>query len=860
MHRVFAGVLAMWLPLAAADRADFFELRVRPVLAKNCLACHAQAKMGGLELTSAEGRAKVITPGHPEQSKLIAAIRGAGGKKMPPGGTLSEKEIGDLESWVKDGAFWPEAAAGKKADLWSLAPVGQVAPPEVRDSGWVRTAVDRFVLAKLEARNLRPVEAADKRTWLRRATFDLHGLPPTPEEMQAFLADGSPQAQAKALERLLASPRYGERWARYWLDITRYADDTILGPTPWAWHYRDWVVRAFNDDMPYDLFLKAHLAADLLPGVDNQQLLPALTPFLDPSGEFTDDDRVDMLGRGFLGLTLGCAACHDHKYDPVPTRDFYSLFGVFKNTRNREVPLAPQAIVEDYQRRKEKLTEIEASLTEFQAAASQQVGEMLAAQTAEFLLATAGYPQKDLDAETLERWNQLLARPARQHRFLDKWLELTARKAGEAELRAEGERLEEIALDLIRRKKAADDYNKAIALGAKNSRDLGMRTGKTMNRDEFMFWQDLMAIGNPRAVLVQPDAESDGIYRYRGEKAERFLTPAMRAYLDELRARVKQAKAELPPMYPHLMVIEDVEEPKNYHVYVRGNPENLGEEAPRQFLSALAEGKPAPFRKGSGRLELAEAVANRNNPLTARVFVNRVWAYHFGRGIVSTPSNFGQNGARPTHPELLDWLAAGFMQNGWSVKWLHRQMMLSATYGLKAEYAAANQQADPDNRLLWRYSRRRLDVEALRDSMLFVTGALEEKLGGEPRPFGLDNQRRSIYGHINRQRPDTLLGLFDFPNPNVTSEERVNTTVPLQRLFLLNSDFAMQYAERLAARLTDARPNDDAGRIRLAYQLLFQREPQAWELERGLNYLEKQGRWPLYAQALMSSNEFLYVD
>lgn len=852
MQQVPVILVALALPLAAVDRAEFFELRVRPVLARHCMACHAQAKMGGLELTNAGSRAKVIVAGKPESSRLIAAVRHADTKlKMPPTGKLEDREIADLTLWVKDGAFWPEPAVAKgKSDLWSLQPIRKPEPPAVKDAAWPRTTIDRFILAKLEARNLKPAGFADDRTWLRRASFDLHGLPPTPEEMRG----GSREA---LVDRLLASQRYGERWARYWLDIARHADDNIVGATPWSYPYRDWVIRALNEDMPYDRFLKAHLAGDQL---GDDKLLPALTPFLDPSGEFTDDDRVDVVGRGFLGLTLGCAACHDHKYDPIPTRDYYSLLGVFKNTRNREVPLASDATVAEYKRRKEHLTDIEGSLKEFQTAASQQVGEMLAARTTEYLLAAAGYAQPDLDEQTLERWRKLLARPTRQHRFLDTWLELVGRKAPEAELRREAARLEDIALDLIRRKKAADDYNKAIALGSVNSRDLGMRVGRTMDRNEFMFWQDLMAVGNPRAGLVQPDAEADGVYRYTGTGVERFLTEPMRAYLAELRDRAQAAKAQLPPLYPHLKVIEDVEEPKNLQVFIRGNPQNLGPEAPRQFLSALCEAEPKPFAKGSGRLELAEAIASAKNPLTARVIVNRVWAYHFGRGIVATPSNFGQNGARPTHPELLDWLAASFIEQGWSLKWLHREIMLSAVYALASDYAGENQQADPDNRLLWRYPRRRLDVEALRDSVLFVSGALEEKVGGEPLPFDAKNHRRSIYGHISRQRPDAMLGLFDFPNANVTSEERVTTNVPLQRLFLLNSDFILRYAQRLAARISEAAPNDEMGRVRLAYQLLFQRPPNETELRTGIHYLQGGRRWQLYAQALLGSNEFLYVD
>jgi mono/diheme cytochrome c family protein len=878
MRWVTVFLLAPLTAAAAGEPADFFELRVRPVLARYCHACHTRSKLGGLEITSREAllqggkRGAAILPGNPTESLLIRAVRKNGDVKMPPQGRLTDREIEDLELWIKAGAPWPETPGAASAQttgeyaitaeqraFWSFQPIRRPAPPAVRNSAWPRTAMDRFVLAKLEEKGLRPVEPADRRTWLRRVTLDLTGLPPTPEEALAFERDSAPDARARVVERLLSSPRYGERWGRFWLDVMRYANDTMYGKPPAFDRYRDWVIQAFNDDLPMDVFLKAHLAGDLLPDA-GRDLRPALTPFVDTSSEFADDDRVDLVGRGFLGLTLQCAQCHDHKYDPVPTQDFYSLMGVFRSTRPREIPLAPAPVVEEHRRLRQAADEADQAVKEFVSAETARLMRNLAENTAAYLLAARGAgPAEGLDPETLARWRRYLRQPVKPHPFFRTYESLPERDG--AALRVEALRLEKLILEVLAEKGRVDEYNRMLTAGVEVQRMLGEVEGRTMARDRYMLWQDLCARGNPQAALSGPDARVDGVLYYRPEQLSRFLPPAARRQLAALQARAAELKQRVPPPYPYLSAIEDVPTPVNLRVHVRGSAENLGPEAPRRFLRILSDGEPAPFRQGSGRLELAEAIASPRNPLTARVLVNRVWEWRFGKGLVRTPGNFGQTGERPTHPELLDYLAGRLIDQGWSLKRLHREMLLSSVYALSAARSAAEDASDPDNRLLWRFARRRLDVEALRDSMLAVSGTLDPAAGGAPLPLDAANRRRTVYAFISRQRLDPLLAAFDFPNPNLTSEQRVPTTVPTQRLFLLNGEFMDRQAQALSSRAKTETDGSAEARLRRLYALAYQRAPEPAEVARGLRFTAAgEEAWAHFAQVLLAANEFLYIE
>jgi mono/diheme cytochrome c family protein len=858
--------LSLWLLLlggsaAAADPGEFFETHVRPVLAKNCFGCHTSTHMGGLQLDSREhalqggNSGAAIVPGHADQSLLIQAITQRHEKfKMPPGGKLKDDEIAAIEAWINSGAAWPESKAKPatsayvitpaQRSFWAFQPVRQPAIPK----GTAKSPVDRFIFAALNARGLKPVRAAERSDLIRRATFDLTGLPPTPEEVSAFAADQSPDAFAKVVDRLLASPRYGERWGRYWLDVARYSDDRLNStqddPYANAWRYRDWVIQAFNEDMPYDLFVKAQIAGDLVATDDRRRLEPGLG-FYALSPEF-QDDRVDATTRGFLGLTVACAQCHDHKYDPIPTADYYSLLGIFNNSEVYEYPLAPDDTVRNYTEQAKKVEKKEKELKEFIDQQTTQLADILAAKTVRFMLAAQKLDSGDgLDYRTLGRWQKYLKERTKEHPYLKGWFDAVA-QADEAAVRKAAAEFQANVLAVNEEKKVIDEKNK-ITLGLNPNRsDLANANLQSLARDKYVLWRDLF--------------EGRGVLRRSPEEIEDYLEGEWREHLKSLRAEVAGMKKALPPKYPFLHALRDASKPKTQKIYIRGDRANQGEPAPPHFLSILCAGAPPAFSRGSGRLELAEAIADPHNPLTARVMVNRIWQHHFGDGLVRTPSNFGELGERPTHPELLDYLARRLVENKWSIKAMHREIMLSAAYQLSADYSAANFAADPENRLLWRTNRQRLDAESLRDALLAVSGNLDLKMGGPPQKLDdAANHRRTVYGFVSRRKLDPMLGLFDFANPNNTSDRRLVTNVALQRLFFMNSELVAQQSRSFAGRL-QSEP-DDTARIRKAYRLLLGREARAEEIKLGLEFLkDADASWPRYAQVLLSCNEFGFVN
>jgi hypothetical protein len=889
------GLLAATCVLSAAQSAnsvEFFETRIRPLLAEKCFACHTQARLGGMQIDSRETLLKggnsgpAIVPGSPEQSLLIQAVSHTHERlKMPPQEKLKDAEITALSDWIRAGAFWPESAPKSVVDahqrggitpqqraFWSLQPVRKPSLPVVKDKNWPKTTIDHFVLARLEAQGLKPVPAADRRTWIRRVTFDLIGLPPTPEEVSSFIQDSSVKARAKVVDRLLASPRYGERWGRHWLDVARYTDDSGStlkdDPLPNAFRYRDWVIQSFNDDVPYDQFVKAQIAGDLLQGDRSKWVaglgLYNLTPNL-------QDDRVDVTTRGFLGLTVACAQCHDHKFDPIPTKDYYALQGIFESTELHEYPLASDEVVERYQKQKKLVDEQQAVIDEFLEAQSTQLAEILASRASRYLLATrkvmgsesrefeAIAQQEKLDRETLERWVKHLKVSPREHPFLNHWDELIKAGASESEFCSEAEKFQELLLSVFREKKTVDQKNLILTGGSQEFEVLSKVNLASLERDRFALWSDFFLVGQK---LEGIGSRESGVLRYKSKEVTRFLQGDWKAHLESMEVRLDELKGALPEKYPFLRTIKDVAKPANMKVYLRGNKETQGEEAPRAFLSVLCTGDPVPFSKGSGRMELAEAIASPQNPLTARVMVNRIWQHHFGVGLVTTASNFGQLGERSSHPELLDYLAARFVEQGWSIKAMHREIVLSAIYALSAGFSEQNSAIDPDNRLLWRANRRKLDAEALRDSLLLVSGNLDLTAGGEPMRLSNEkNLRRTVYGFVSRAKLDGTLSLFDFPDPNFTSEGRITTDTPLQRLYFLNSEFVINQAKVLVSRLETMHPAHTEIKIRQAYRLLFQREPVPDEVQTGLRFLESgPDKWPLYAQALLSSTEFLLVN
>lgn len=875
-----------------SEAADFFEKRIRPLLAKNCFACHTDTQMGGLRLDARRhimkggSRGPAIKPGSPQDSLLVQAVMQSRSElKMPPQGKLSPEQIEDLRAWVRDGAVWPEAQAAMAEPepdqeyvirpeyrrFWSFQPIRKPEIPSLDGDTWSRTEIDRFILEQLNQQGLRPGKRASKRVLIRRATLDLTGLPPTPDEVQDFVADSSPDAFAKVVDRLLDSPHYGERWGRYWLDLARYGDGTSSAsrdrPYPNAYRYRDWVIDAFNRDMPYDRFVKAQLAADLFPEEGREGLLPALG-FHALSNH--DVDRVDVTGRVFMGLTLGCAECHDHKYDPIPTKDFYSLQGVFSSSKRHEYSLAPDQVVQAYKDARKRADDKKIEIDEFLKRVTDQLIDIFVTQTADYLTAAwrvmeggeetvSVARETSLDEDILEKWVDFLNETDRNHPFLDEW-DQNRRGATLERAREMAERFQETLLEIHKEKRGMDDVNYVRLGGAKGARNQGnlIRTPvEFIEPIKYYLWEDLAIGPHYRAGLKQPG----GVYFLGPDEIERMLNPAWVRYLHRQKAELKALEEAVPPLYPFIHGYRESDEPKDLQVAIRGDKNNLGPVAPRRFLRILSRSEPRPFTQGSGRWELASAIASPDNPLTARVMVNRIWQHHFGRGIVTSASNFGRLGDRPTHPKLLDYLAARLVESGWSVKSVHREMMISAAYQLSSRMIEQNYEHDAENRYYWRFNmRKRLDAEALRDSMLAVAGNLDRTQGGPGKPLDDENHRRAVYGLVSRTKPDRVLMLFDFPDARNTASKRSVTVGPLQRLYFLNSSFVVQQAERLAERVEKEAGADPARRIRRSYELLYARPATDKEVKTGLKFLKRgHTSWTQYAQMLLASSEFTAV-
>lgn len=878
----FAIVLTCLPGISAAAEPEagiaFFEAKIRPVLVEQCYQCHSEAKQrGGLRLDSKSALLKggdsgpSLVPGQPGKSLLMKALRHEE-PKMPPKGKLADNVLADFAKWIDMGAPDPrdakEIVASGGIDwktakkFWAFQPIEKPALPTVKDKNRAKTPIDRFVFAKLEEMKLQPVRSASKQELIRRATFDLIGLPPTPEEVEAFLNDNSPAAYEKVLDRLLKSPHYGERWGRYWLDIARYAEDQAhtfgVKPNTNAFRYRDWVIGSLNDDMPYDRFVKLQIAADMMVKDDPADLqhLSALGFFglgaqyyknTDAAKAAADelDDRVDTMSRGLLGLTVSCARCHDHKFDPIPQIDYYSLAGVFASSKLANLPLAPKKDQDYINGQQDKIKKLESDLKSFLTAEKNRYLEQKTGEVARYLLATWRFEnekQKKAKWTPGDQAKRDDLQPAVLNRCM-KYLE-TAPVMLEA-------------------------WRKSLPANEQEATELSLAFEKTVQ--EAYTQRNNPNLDKAKKDLVAGLFGDKGVFTPSDAELIALLTPEKKQKHDqtklELAERQKDVAAKALPI-AHGLADAGV---ANLKVYLRGNPKNLGEVAPRRFLRILAGEEATPFATGSGRLELADAIASKDNPLTARVMVNRIWLHHFGRGLVGTPSNFGQLGDRPSHPELLDYLAARFIELGWSMKSLHREIMLSSVYQFSSESNERNFTIDGDNRWLWRMNRRRLEVESWRDSMLAVSGKLNPTLGGPTLNLMVgDNFRRTVYAKISRNDLNQFLRLFDFPDANITSERRSETTVPQQQLFVLNSPFVIDLAKALAARV-QADAKGDTAQVERIFALMFGRPPTADEKQLALDFVSGQdspqvvannklNRWERFAQILLASNEFMYVD
>ena len=903
---------------ATPEDIEFFEKRVRPVLVEKCLECHSETTKtkGGLALDYRDDilrggdNGPSIVVGDPDKSRLIEAIRYKNRDlQMPPKGALTDAQIRYMETWVKMGAPDPrEKAAAVTASttkphgmsleegrkFWSFRQLATPTQPAVKDPTWIRTPVDAFILAELEKHELHPAPTADKRTLIRRATFDLIGLPPTPEEVEAFIADSSPNAFDKVIERLLASPQYGERWGRHWLDVARYADSNGMDENVaygHAWRYRDYVVRAFNDDKPYDQFLIEQLAGDLLPAGEQSSREECLTAtgFLalgarvlaEPDVRKLEmdiiDEQMDTLGKAFLGMTFGCARCHDHKFDPVTTADYYAMAAIFRSTKSLaeerlgaikfwyEHPLATPEQLEAKKNHEAKVKEQTSKLARFSSETRAKLKAELQEHAAEYLAAAAelpedpGYSQvqelaakRGLRARYLLTCRQYLDRHS-EHPFFEKWRELAA-KAAPQQIRDHYSRLFTDAAAALKQAKAKDPKAEAPA-------DPALAAAHA-------------ALNDIAGFLAIPDKDAD-------------------AFDDTMLANAEQMKNELmalqdqAPDPPALMGVRDDAISRTLPIHIRGSYLTLGKEVERGFPEVMRTSfsKPLLPAKQSGRLELARWMASSEHPLTARVMVNRIWRWHFGRGIVGSTDNFGVLGDKPSHPELLDWLARTFIESGWSVKDMHRVIMRSSAYQMASAHPSAGQvssapdpaMVDPENKLLWRANIQRLEAEEIRDALLASSGSLSREVGGKTIPLHnrefvfnhtskdhttYETPRRALYLPIIRNHLYDMLEQFDYPDPTMPTGSRNATVVAPQALIMLNAPIAMQAADMLAAKLCRS-PGDDEARIQQAYAALFSRPASAHEAERVLTFVRRHSNpkeaWALLCQTLMASNEFMYL-
>jgi hypothetical protein len=1136
---LLAGGMARTAEPSAAN-AEFFEKEVRPLLATKCWGCHGDDRTrGGLKLTTRAlllrggDRGPAADTARPANSRLLRAVSYQDEPRMPPKEKLTDRQIAVLERWVKLGLPWPDtqktppptsdrlSVTGQQRQFWSFQPVKRSPVPVVRDGTWPRSAVDRYILAGLEANGLAPAAPADRRTLIRRVTFDLTGLPPTPTEIDAFLADNSPEAFARAVDRLLASPRYGERWGRHWLDLVRYADARDLIQLPpasdfrEAWRYRDWVVDAFNRDLPYAEFIRAQLAGDLLPpprpgGVNRDGLvatgLLAIADFVpgdvDKEQMIADcvNDQIDVVGRAFLGLSLACARCHDHKFDPIPTEDYYALAGIFfssriipgpvaGNTPLLRVPLlSPDEIASARARAAadgRRRAELERQL--FEAADREYLNylsRLIPARTADYLVAACEHrkqPARASLAEVAKRrglhegllagWVAFLDRiekesPASSHPTVRD--AASGRLAGPAlERAAEGlqrslavpagrapdpRALARDALVLLR----ADDPSLATdAAGGvtlwpnradlpadarppaggvppvKASAAIGgntkpvlhfggqsvmqvprrvppsgnlfavFRTAATaVGGQRLVGWEDSSVGRHGLGLIAEPSGRlhavlrnngqsgdlvdarrvegfqivcvtwgpggttlhrggaaagagkaidgvssdpaiaalhiggpgSGGSPRFRGDIAEvrvytrpldeaerrqveaelretwfqpadpraprpdpvaelygellssrgpfwlaaeergKLLPADFQSRLDALSRELSALKARAAPEeIPQAVAVQDGGPPGTRHegfkdaqVHLRGDHKKLGPTVPRGFPRILAGERQPRITAGSGRLQLADWLAGPENPLTARVMVNRIWQHHFGEGLVCTPNDFGQRGERPSHPELLDYLAAYFVESGGSVKAMHRLILLSSAYQQGSGAGATTLARDPDNRLFGRMNRRPLEAEAVRDSLLAVAGRLDATRGG-PAFTDLAVPRRTVYLLTARTGANTsdFGRLFDRADPGSIVDRRGQSVVAPQALFFLNDPFVSAAARDLASRLAREAPPGGAARLRRLYALALGRPPTPAEVDLGLRLLTPDGHvesWARYCQVILCTNEFVYLD
>ncbi len=902
-----------------------FNEDIRPILTEHCLHCHGPDKgnrEADLRLDIAQSEKNdVIVPSKPDKSELFLRITSKDVDLiMPPpdtGKSLNAKQITLIRQWIKDG--------GGYDSHWAFEPVTKPELPP--DNKLAKNEIDRFIVAALQSKKMSLSPAISRQKLIRRATFDLTGLPPTWKDVEAFVTDKSPSAFAKVLDRLLDSPQYGERWGRHWLDIARYADTyggSAIGfkKFPFSYTYRDYVIRAFNSDLPYNQFIMEQLAADQLELDENDPALAGLG-FLTVGMQYRNrhdviDDQIDVVTRGLLGLTVACARCHDHKYDAIPTKDYYSLYATLASSHSPELlPIIGKPdknpSYKKYQKELSHRQEIHNDMARDQNAVMRsrlrmQVGlylKELAKGTPEQDLSSAfiSYRTDDVRPLVLDRWRKYLSNLSEKDPVFGPWIQLSHFKKEEFAKRSieliqslvkkngdltklpamqsfdtNAPRWNPRVLEVILKKKpkslidVAAPYGKLFADVHQQWLRLLMETSlEARSSADIIPDEDLrhLEINSPINRQLRKHLYAPKTPTAISEKIAKTLLN--RTVHDKVAARkgaIHKLHLNSPGSPPRGMALQENEQENGFHVFLRGNPMSRGEPVQAHFLTALSNSNLQPFTVGKRRLGLAKSIVDPANPVTRRVIVNWVWQHHFGRGIVRTPDNFGTRGDPPTHPQLLDYLAAIFQEDDWSLKKLHRRIMLTAVYQQAATENAESRVKDPDNKLLWRMPRRKLDLEAMRDSMLAVSGELSKSIGGKPFEF-LSKPvipRRSIYAFVNRDIISSLASTFDVANPTSCTVKRPETNVPQQTLFALNSDFIQDRAVALASLKEIASAKNDSERVRLLYQRAFSRYPEPQEVEIAIRYIQSQNKnsktnpWHRLAHVLLAANEFVFVD
>jgi len=896
-------------PAAAADDSkslEFFEKKIRPLLAEHCLACHSadaqknKKLKGGLFLDTRDGwktggdSGPAIVPGKPGESLFIESIRYDGDLKMPPKGKLPAAAIADFEQWVKLGAPDPRTTALAKKQVglsieegrkfWSYKPVAKPLVPAVKDEAWIANDIDRFILSKLESNGLKPAKDADRLTLARRLYFDLHGLPPTPEEADAFANDPDPKAYEKLVDRLLASPRFGERWGRHWLDVARFGESITLRGSVFkeAWRYRDWVIDSFNRDMPIDAFIKDQLAGDLRPSRNI-----VATTYLQLGNHNLEeqdkkqlrmdvvDEQLDAISKGFLAQTVTCARCHDHKFDPIPTADYYALAGILRNVRALkdanvsewiEVPLpAPPAVEAAVKKHDAQVAALQEKVKAAKAKAPGASGTLA-------IKDVPGIVVDDADAKKVGEW-------------MNSTSNATYIGAGYTHDKNERKGEKSITFDPDIATTGKYEVWFAYSPGANRAAKVPVKVfsaegekdftidmtktppvqGRYISLGQFRFEKDGQSF-----VLVSNEGTMghvcvDAVAFIPADKVPEAKPTAKGGdNAAALEAELKKLQAGAPKRPLAMSVIEE-SKIEDTAIRIRGIVHNLGEIAPRGVLKVATPGAtPAMPKDQSGRLQLADWIASRENPLTARVYANRTWHWLFGSGIVRTVDNFGTTGETPSHPELLDHLATQFATD-WSTKNLVRSIVLSRTY----RQASTPNARDPENRLFGRANKRRLEAEAIRDAMLVVGGTMTEERGGPQFPatiaadYGYKHTAttRSVYLPVFRNAIPELFDVFDFADPSAVTGRRNASTVAPQALFMLNNPFAVESAKKAAARLLAEDLSNDTARLDRAYRMTLGRAPTAGERTVAEAFLEKNpGAWPAVFQSLFASADFRFVE